>query len=332
MRLSPVQISALLLVIVSSQLSLARALAQESDQQPSMLVTWFGPGGIPLPEGQDWKLQAFNVYDGGRRPVAQYHKGTSLTVSYILFENLSGNPIAKGCRDDVIAPIIQQNAKAISRRIDGETKNKAGETQATTSFLVEVAPGHHQWNLFGFAGSAKTCAEIHISTMLETPAEEDEAKAVLADFRADLNYQPTAPDLFWPGSELFKDSPALAVPYLNATLNAIPNGDRFVTVRRVTSDLLVMALGMSGDMKQSRVVAEKAISIDPDYPINYYNLACIDAEQGDAANAKTHLKQAFDRRANVLQGESMPDPTKDESILKLRDNAEFWAFVQSLPK
>jgi tetratricopeptide (TPR) repeat protein len=70
-----------------------------------------------------------------------------------------------------------------------------------------------------------------------------------------------------------------------------------------------MSSGMSGDIVDSRAVAEKAIAADPDYPINYYNLAVADAEQGYAADAKKHLQQAFERRANLLKGESMPDPT-----------------------
>jgi hypothetical protein len=93
-----------------------------------------------------------------------------------------------------------------------------------------------------------------------------------------------------------------------------------------------MSLGMSGDLKNSRAVAEMAIAADPDYPLNYYNLACADAEEGKASDAKIHLQQAFDRRANVLKGESMPDPSKDDSFLKLKKNKEFWAFVLALPK
>ena len=42
--------------------------------------------------------------------------------------------------------------------------------------------------------------------------------------------------------------------------------------------------------------------------------------------------QVFGRRANVLKKESMPDPTKDDSILKLKKDKAFWAFVQTLPK
>jgi hypothetical protein len=44
------------------------------------------------------------------------------------------------------------------------------------------------------------------------------------------------------------------------------------------------------------------------------------------------LQQAFDRRANVLKGERMPDPAKGDSIVKLQKDKEFWTFVLALPK
>jgi len=255
-------------------------------------------------------------------------------VSFILFENLSGLPSAAGCRKDVIDPILEHDAKLISKRVDGEAKSTSGETLATTSYLLDMsmAGGHHQRNLFGFAGTAKTCAEIHISSVVEIPSEEDVMKAVLADFHPDLTYKPSATDYFRLASVLFNKSPGLAAPYYKASLDAMPNEASYLRPRRVTIDQLVMALGMSGDMKDSRAVAENAIAADPDYPINYYNLACADAEQGNATAAKTHLQQAFDRRANVLKGESMPDPAKEDSILKLKKDSAFWAFVLALPK
>jgi tetratricopeptide (TPR) repeat protein len=265
--------------------------------------------------------------------VAQYSKGdvAGLTVSFIVFENLSGKPSAEGCRDDAINPILEHDAKLISKRVDGEVKNVAGEALATTFYLVDIG-GHYQHNLFGFAGNAKTCAEIHISNAAETPAEDDRMKAVLTDFQADLAYQPNAADYFTLASLLFKNSPGLAAPYYKASLDAMPDGPSSITPRRVTTDQLVMSLGMSGDLKDSRAVAEMAIASDPDYPLNYYNLACSDAEQGNATDARTHLQQAFDRRANVIKGESMPDPAKDDSILKLKKDKAFWAFVMALPK
>jgi len=103
--------------------------------------------------------------------------------------------------------------------------------------------------------------------------------AVLADFHPDLTYQPNTIDYFMLATLLFKSSPALSIPYYDSSLKSMPNDVRFLTPRRIATDQLVMALGMSGDLKNSRAYAERAIASDPDYPINYYNLACADAEQ-----------------------------------------------------
>jgi tetratricopeptide (TPR) repeat protein len=238
----------------------------------------------------------------------------------------------QGCRTDAIEPILQNAGSSISKRVYGESTTNTGQSLATVSYLIDtsVAGVPHQRNLFGFVGNAKTCAEIHISSFGEDPAVQDAMKAALANFQPALDYQPSAIDYFRVANVLFKNAPALAAPYYKSSLDAMPTDAQYLTPRRVVTDQLVMALGMSGDSKGSRAVAEEAIAADPDYPINYYNLACADAEAGNAADAKLHLQQAFDRRANVLKGEQMPDPTKDDSILKLKKNKDFWAFVVGL--
>ncbi|MDR3797763.1 MAG: hypothetical protein P4K93_06400 [Terracidiphilus sp.] len=273
------------------------------------------------------------MYDNIQRPVAQFSNANlHIDVSYILFENHSGKPDMQGCRTDAIEPILQHDGSIISKRVYGEATTNTGQSLATASYLVDMSAAGvpHQRNLFGFAADAKTCAEIHISAFGDEPAVLNTMNSELADFHPDLNYQPNAIDYFRFASVLFKSAPGLAAPYYKSSLDAMPSDARYLTARRVTTDQLVMSLGMSGDLKNSRAVAEKAIVADPDYPINYYNLACADAEQGNAADAKLHLQEAFDRRANVLRGEQMPDPTKDDSILKLKKNKEFWAFVQTL--
>ena len=112
----------------------------------------------------------------------------------------------------------------------------------------------------------------------------------------------------------------------------MPGGEDSLDMRRFVTDKLVMSLGMGGDLKNSRAVAMQAIEQDPDYPLNYYNLACADAEEGNAAAARTHLEQAFARKANTLPGESLPDPGKDDSLLKLKSNQAFWTYVQTLAR
>jgi len=329
MRILSTRIAAVVLLPLAVNFALAQ---QSSARKPLMLVTWFGPGGIALPAGQDWKPELFTVYDNDTRPVAQYSKGgAGLTVSFIIFENASGRPDAQGCRNDAINPIVEHDSKLISKRVDGDLKNTSGETLATTSYTLDIGGSHHQHNLFGFAGDAKTCAEIHASAP-ESSSDDNGMSALLSEFHPDLEYQPNAMDYFTLASLLFHSAPGQAAPYYKSALDAMPTDASSLTLRRVATDQLVMSLGMSGDLKNSRAVAEQATGSDPDYPLNYYNLACADAEEGNASAAKLHLQQAFDHRANVLKGETMPDPTKDDSILKLKRDREFWAFVQSLPK
>jgi hypothetical protein len=306
-----------------------------SPQKPFMLITWFGPGGIPLPVNTDWKPELITVYDSIQRPVAQFSNPVShVNVSYILFENHSGKPTSEGCQEDAITPILQNQASVISKRKDDHYSSPSGQTFATTAFLVDMGATQipHQRNLFGFLGDAKTCAEVHISSFGDDPAVVQAMQTTLAEFHPDLDYHPSADDYFLIASILFKGAPGLSAPYYKEFLNRLPPRPQTLTMRRVATDQLVMALGMSGDLKNGRAVAEMAIKDDPDYPLNYYNLACADAESGNATDAQQHLQQAFDRRANVIKGESMPDPLNDDSILKLKKNTAFWAFVQSLPR
>ncbi len=91
-----------------------------------------------------------------------------------------------------------------------------------------------------------------------------------------------------------------------------------------------MSYGMSGDIPKARALFEAAIAKDPDYPMYYYNLACSDAEEKKLADARVHLQEAFARKGNMIPGEKLPDPTKDDSFLPYRNNKDFWKFLKDL--
>ncbi|MGB8128889.1 MAG: hypothetical protein WCG81_03785 [Candidatus Angelobacter sp.] len=110
------------------------------------------------------------------------------------------------------------------------------------------------------------------------------------------------------------------------------HGQSAKTMQRVITDQAGMSYGMSGNISRARAIFKKAVAADPDYPLYYYNLACADAEEHNLAGAKKHLQEAFDRKANVIPGESMPDPAKDDSFLPYRNNKDFWAFVEGLSR
>lgn len=92
---------------------------------------------------------------------------------------------------------------------------------------------------------------------------------------------------------------------------------------RILVDQLVIAYGISGNLKKVHGLLEDAIRHDPDYPLNYYNLACAFAEEGDKAKMLSNLSTAFQHRDHVLKGEQMPDPRTDDSFQKYVHDDDF---------
>jgi tetratricopeptide (TPR) repeat protein len=99
---------------------------------------------------------------------------------------------------------------------------------------------------------------------------------------------------------------------------------------RILVDQLAMAYGISGDLKKSRALLETAIRDDPEYPLNYYNLACVYAEDGDKGEVLANLSLAFDRKEHVLRGEQMPNPRTDSSFQKYLRDEEFIKLLAKL--
>lgn len=301
---------------------------------PKMLVTWYGPGGIPLPTAAEWKLTLLTAYNKAGRPAAEFENtATNVIVSFMISENLSGKPTAEGCRKDIVDGILKENGPLISNRTEGEMSDGHGGKFATHSHFTQLDATRHNHDVFAFAGNAKTCVEAHVSTVSGKPDEDKRLADALALFNPDLSYRPDSSDYFTLASAFYKQSPMMGAPFFDASVKAMPadvTDPNLITRRRIATDDIVMALGMNGNLKGSRTYAERGIKQDPGYPLNYYNLACADAEQGNAKDARVHLQQAFDRKANTIAGEKLPDPTKDDSILKLKSNKEFWAFVQTL--
>jgi tetratricopeptide (TPR) repeat protein len=309
-------------------------LAQEPQNNDSLnLVMPEARGRIVVSHDLSESLQLLAVYDNGHRPVAQFtDKKSGVEISYILFPNFSGKPNGDGCREDVIEPLLNRFKGSISNVKRSSESSSENGTVSTASYFIAYMEGAKvdQQSVFGFLGDAKVCAEAHLSKSGYKPADEVALQARLSMFQAELSYTPTLKDYFMLATMLFKNSPGSAAPYYKSALALLPAGENTLRPRRILTDQLAMSLGMSGKLPESRAVLEAAIVSDPNYPLNYYNLACADAEQGDAAQAKVHLQQAFDRKENVIQGESLPDPTKDESLLKLKGNASFWALAKSL--
>ena len=295
-------------------------------------------GRIVLPvTGADWSTRDLKLYDEGTRPVIFFvDQKSGLDLSVILFSNDTGKSTAESCRDALVPSLakhMKQSASLENERYETLTAAN-GAILAIGSYLIakEGNVPVRQQNEFGFLASASTCAEIHLSKVSFKPEDQKLFDTVLSQFTFDAEYKPALQDYVILGVAFYRNAknfPAAALYYQRA-FDLLPASEYKTTTGRYLSDQLTLSYGMAGDVKRSRAIAETAISRDPTYPLYYYNLACADAESGDALSARTHLQQAFDRRTNTLEGESFPDPASDDSIRKLKSNRDFWAFVQNL--
>jgi tetratricopeptide (TPR) repeat protein len=100
--------------------------------------------------------------------------------------------------------------------------------------------------------------------------------------------------------------------------------------RRIVTDQLVMAYGISGQFKKAHELLDDVIPQDPEYPLNYYNLACAFAEEGNKGKMLASLDLAFQHKDHMLKGEQMPDPRSDSSFLKYVQDEDFLKLMKKL--
>jgi predicted Zn-dependent protease len=134
------------------------------------------------------------------------------------------------------------------------------------------------------------------------------------------------------GQILFRqERHAEAAVYFQKARDLEKSGKALSTVQdRILTDQLVMSYGITGELKRTHALLVEAVGKDPDYPLNYCNLACSYAEEDDKAKALANLKLAFDRKGNVLKGEQMPDPRADSSFQKYFHDDDFVGLMKRL--
>lgn len=91
----------------------------------------------------------------------------------------------------------------------------------------------------------------------------------------------------------------------------------------VLVDNLAIAYGITGDIKSSQSVLEYGIKQEPTYPMFYYNMACGYGESDDEDNAIKYLRLAFKYKANMIEGEALPNPETDSSFERFRKSEKF---------
>jgi tetratricopeptide (TPR) repeat protein len=290
---------------------------------------------LPAHQGQlKWIAEGFKVVESSAKPngaeVGIRANGGSdqFTLLGFLFLFPEQAPMTSAkCRDGVLGPAkIKPVATIQMARSDGPPVE-------LVSYVGEGKDGKLIYSIRGFLAMGDICGDLEIYGNDVNVISDPNLKKIWDSYRFDPNYSPQFSDVTLYAEILYRNHKyEAAAPIFEQALTKLKgdmNKDELMW-QRVTTDQAGMAYGLAGNIPKARAIFEAAVAKDPEYPMYYYNLACADAEEKKLADARNHLQQAFAHKANVIRGETMPDPAKDDSFLPYRDNKEFWTFVESL--
>jgi hypothetical protein len=270
------------------------------------------------------------------------HPKNGITVS-ITIENVSQPPEPGECRRSLEARKESFGAPSGLRfsRVTGKSRGPEMPPSADVmEFLLDQNEfaALHQKNLLVCLTRDNAFIDIHMSKVNFVPADQalmEEVLGTVGFVDADLSMAPTvesSTELMAQGSRryLARDYKG-AIPFYERALEVEELKQRLSPdMWHVLVDNLGMSFAFTGNLGAAEGVFRYGVSKDPNYAMFHYNLACAHAEKNDMAGAMQELRIAFRNRATMIKGESMPDPTKDDSFSPFMSNAEFIQFLKEL--
>ena len=307
------------------------ALLSTAQQTPQPLR-----GRLSLP-GRDWGvlldlpgfvLRSVETKPDGRRYMVGDNENTKVVVSITLEQTTQEAP-ANSCRQS-----LEKKTKKPPMKIQNVRFSRSGDLEVMRYTVPEFQGQRvNQESLFGCQFYDSAYIDLHISKVNYETTDEPLFAEVLTAMRI-VKVQRSSTELVGQASRLYlqHDYKGAIGPYAEALELEKANSTLEKALWYVLIDNLGMSYGITGNLQKARETFEYGVSKDPKYPLFYYNLACTFAEMNDANSAGDYLKKAFDYKANVLPGESMPDPRKDDSFRKLMKNKEFRELTEELAK
>ncbi|MGZ4730973.1 MAG: tetratricopeptide repeat protein [Terriglobales bacterium] len=220
---------------------------------------------------------------------------------------------------------------------------------ARVEYIVPEFRGNkiHQKTIHAYLGSGNLCAEVHLSKAGFEPDDQQLFEQVLSTVKLlagqssssgqgqSTGTAPADNTLCYLGegsrSCLQRDYSAAARSYQKA----LDLEKQKLTLSRDTFRVLVDNLGMSygiSNLKKAKETFEYGLTQEPEYPMFYYNLACTYGEMKNMQQALEELRLAYKYRANMIAGETMPDPIKDDSFRYFVGNDSFVKAVTDMEK
>jgi tetratricopeptide (TPR) repeat protein len=204
-------------------------------------------------------------------------------------------------------------------------------------YHIPVSPGRSSDMRAEWVQSG-TWIDLHLSVMMSRNESDAEGEKILRDALSSIQVSERQPAMaakyMSEGSALYlrNDFKNAIRPYSKALELEKEQPTLDKNMWHVLVDNLGMAYGITGDLKKAKETFEYGLTKDSAYPLFYYNLACLYAEMNDLESAIKQLKRAFEYRQNVLPGETMPDPSKDDSFQRFMRNPQFLAALDEIKK
>ena len=294
---------------------------------------------LPNQNGQlQWKAAGFKITETSAKPdgreigIRAQDASGHLSFLGFLFQVPEQAPVTSAkCRDGSLEQEKADPTFKQSRMFEVARTDRI--PVSVVDYSVQGKGGSPAYSVRGFVASGDICGDLEVYSNEPIRSEDPVLLEIFQSFQLDEHYQPGFNDVFFYAQVLFNAKEfAAAGPLFERALTLIKEtkGVDTKSWRRMATDQAGMSYGMSGDTSKARAIFEAAVAKDPDYPTYYYNLACADAQAKNLTEARKHLQQAFDRKGNTLPGESMPDPTTDDSFTPYSGDKDFWSFVEGL--
>jgi tetratricopeptide (TPR) repeat protein len=289
-------------------------------------------------DAQGFTPKANEIQKDGRRYFFAENSKTHVIVSVFL-EAVKGPVQPDECKRS-LEEKVKRNSSFSDSPLKGVAYRQIGDMQVLEYKMSEVdgVPANQE-NVFGCIRKEDAFVDIHISKVFFREADRPVLDALLSSFRSAPGEGSIASAPMGNSMQLFQAGSHYYVA--GQFREAIPAYQKALDIEKITPllgrtywrvlvDNLGTAYGITGDLANAKSTFEYGVSKDPDYPLFYYNLACVAGEKSDAHDAEKFLKLAFDRRNNIIQGEIFPDARTDDSFQKLMLQDAFRQFANSI--